>query len=143
MIECKTYRGVEFGVYAVSSGNNGVTIVRPIAIYDPMLSALTSGMDIGKCVGKCSKVASDENSDAFGIRQACYRSYRMLAGFAKTRLAQVRASLDEMQKQSRADQDRNQNRRYPKTEKKLTTGNKIGEVRQNGRKIADVVESKK
>lgn len=136
MIGRVSYRGVVFGVYALSSMNNGVTVVRPVAIHDPRLAALTVGLEIGKCVGKCFKIAADVNSDSFGVHQACCRCYRMLVGLAKTRLAQLRASLDEMQKQSRADQDRMQNRRYPKKEKK-----KIGEVRQNGRKIADVVES--
>jgi hypothetical protein len=118
MIAKGLYRGVLFGVYALPSPDNGTTVVRPLAVMDRNLAGLLSGVDIRKCVGKAHKVDADDNSDAYGVHQSCCRCYRMVIGMAKIKLDHIRRGLDEMQKQSRNDQDRMQNARYPKAPEK-------------------------
>ncbi len=118
MIGKVVYRGVVFGVYAMSSTHEGTSVVRPMDVLDENLAGLLLGMDIRKCVGKAHKVDSDVGSDWFGIHQASCRCYRMLIGMAKIRVNDVLNRLNEMQEQSRKDQNKVQDARYPQVEKK-------------------------
>ena len=115
-----SYRGVLFGVYSMASLNGGHTAVRPLAVSsDSLLAGLLAGEDVSKCVGKAFKEPEDDNSDEFGVHQAACRCYRMLVGLAKVRVNKVLETLDEMQRQSRADQDKVHSARYPRAEKPM------------------------
>lgn len=114
------YRGVVFNVFAVASTDNGHSFVRPVGTTDARLGSLLGGKDMKGCTGKSFKMKKDDNDDPFGVRLAVYRSYRALVGMGKSELQRRIRTLENMQKEAKADQSRDFNRRYPKLEAKVT-----------------------